>query len=213
MNRRQLLTMIAAMTGTAMIGANRAFAYLPTETGRNIFTDEDAAFLDEVAEVIIPATDTPGAKDAGVGAFMTVFVSDCYTKEEQDDFRAGMEQLKTEAEATGKAFGDMSADERQAFLQGAVPQARAQAKVVEEAKERAKQSQDQQSNADQAGEAATAEMAEALPKLHWYTPIEQLTLMGFFTSEVGATQVLRYEPVPGEYIGDLDYDGEPAWAT
>ena len=63
------------------------------------------------------------------------------------------------------------------------------------------------------GEAATAEMAEALPKLHWYTPLEQLTLFGFFTSETGATEVLRYEPVPGEYIGDLDYDGEPAWAT
>lgn len=213
MNRRQLLTMIAAMTGTAMIGANRAFAYLPTETGKNIFTDEDAALLDEVAEVIIPATGTPGAKDAGVGAFMTVFVSDCYTKEEQDDFRAGMEQLKSEAEATGTPFMDMTPEERLAFLQGVVPDARAQAKLVEEAKERAKQSQDQQSNADQAGEAATAEMAGALPKLHWYTPIEQLTLMGFFTSEVGATQVLRYEPVPGEYIGDLDYDGEPAWAT
>ncbi|WP_108501096.1 gluconate 2-dehydrogenase subunit 3 family protein [Paracoccus indicus] len=213
MNRRQLLTMIAAMTGTAMIGANRAFAYLPTETGPNIFSDDDAAFLDEVAEVIIPATDTPGAKDAGVGAFMTVFVSDCYTKEEQDDFRAGMEQLKSEAESTGTPFLDMTPEERLAFLQGVVPDARAQAKLVEEAKERAKQSQDQQSNADQAGEAATAEMAEALPKLHWYTPIEQLTLMGFFTSEVGATQVLRYEAVPGEYIGDLDYDGEPAWAT
>lgn len=213
MNRRDLLTMIAAMTGTAMIGTNRAFAYQPTETGQNIFTDEDAAFLDEVAEVIIPATDTPGAKDAGVGAFMTVFVSDCLTADEQADFRAGIEALKSEAEATGKAFLEMTAEERLAFLQGVVPQARTQAKVVEQAKERAKQSQDIQPNADQAGEASAADMADALPKLHWYTPLEQLTLFGFFTSEKGATEVLKYEPVPGEYIGDADYDGGPAWAT
>jgi len=213
MNRRDLLTMIAAMTGTAMIGTNRAFAYQPTEIGQNIFTDEDAAFLDEVAEVIIPATDTPGAKDAGVGAFMTVFVSDCLTADEQADFRAGIEALKSEAEATGKAFLEMTAEERLAFLQGVVPQARTQAKVVKQAKERAKQSQDIQPNADQAGEASAADMADALPKLHWYTPLEQLTLFGFFTSEEGATEVLKYEPVPGEYIGDADYDGGPAWAT
>ena len=44
-------------------------------------------------------------------------------------------------------------------------------------------------------------------------PLLQLTLFGFFTSQPGATQVLRYEAVPGEYIGDLEYKGEPAWAT
>ncbi len=66
MNRRDLLTMIAAVTGTAMLGAGRVMAYVPTETGENLFNPEDAAFLDEVAETIIPATDTPGAKDAGV---------------------------------------------------------------------------------------------------------------------------------------------------
>ena len=60
---------------------------------------------------------------------------------------------------------------------------------------------------------AQAQTEADLPALHWFTPIQQLTLFGFFTSEVGATQVLRYEPVPGEYIGDLEYDGGPPWAT
>ncbi|WP_411837372.1 gluconate 2-dehydrogenase subunit 3 family protein [Paracoccus sp. ME4] len=212
MNRRNLLAMIAALTGTAMIGAGRVMAYVPTETGRNLFTPEDAAFLDEVAETIIPATDTPGAKDAGVGAFMTQFVSDCYDAEEQAAFRDSIETLKAEAQSRhGAAFETLEPEQRREMLQDAMVAAAAQAVIVNAAKEEARlQARNVQPSADTA---ASAEAEVALPALHWFTPFQQLTLLGFFTSEIGATQVLRYEPVPGEYIGDLDYDGGPAWAT
>lgn len=212
MNRRDLLTMIAAVTGTAMLGAGRVMAYVPTETGQNLFTPEDVAFLDEVAETIIPATDTPGAKDAAVGAFMTQFVSDCYDADEQAAFRDSIETLKAEAQSRyGAAFETLEPAQRQEMLQEAMVAAAAQAVVVNEAKEQARQqARDVQPSADTA---ASAEADVDLPALHWFTPLQQLTLLGFFTSEIGATQVLRYEPVPGEYIGDLDYDGGPAWAT
>ncbi|TRW99141.1 gluconate 2-dehydrogenase subunit 3 family protein [Paracoccus sp. M683] len=214
MNRRELLSMIAAFTGAAMVGAERAFAYDPTTTGPNLFTPEDAAFLDEVAEVILPATDTPGAKDAAVGAFMTVFVSDCYTAPQQEAFRAGIETLKANAEAqTGKAFLDLTPDERRAFLQPIAVEAQAQARIVGEATAAMRVDIAQRVAEGQVSDEDRAAAAAGLPALHWFTPIQQLTLMGFFTSEVGATQVLRYEAVPGEYIGDLPYAGEPAWAT
>ena len=212
MNRRQLLTMIAAVTGTAMMGGHRALAYLPTEAGTNIFTPEDAAFLDEVAETLIPATDTPGAKEAGVGAFMTQYVSDCFDAEEQAVFREGMEALQAEAqEGFGKPFTDLTPEERQQMLQAAHEAAISQAGIVAEYEERREQSLDIQPSADTAADELPAD--PDAPQMHWFTPIQQLVLFGFFTSEVGATQVLRYEPVPGEYIGDLDYDGGPAWAT
>lgn len=214
MNRRDLLTMIAAVTGTAMLGAGRVMAYVPTETGANIFTPEDAAFLDEVAETIIPATDTPGAKDAAVGAFMTQFVSDCYSQEDQAAFREGMETLKSEAQSRyGRPFEALEPEERREMLQEAMVAASAQAKVVAQAKEEMRiTARDQQQSADTAA-TAQAQTEPDIPQLHWFTPIQQLTLFGFFTSEIGANEVLRYEPVPGEYIGDLDYDGGPAWAT
>lgn len=213
MNRRELLTMIAAATGMGMTGAHRALAYQPTPVGENRFTEADAAFLDEVAETILPATDTPGAKDAGVGAFMTLFVSDCYTEAERTRFREGMERIATMAEADyGRPFEEMTPEERREMLQGAADEARDfNAQRMAEMEERREQSIDIQSSADTAADEQPEEAAE--PRMHWFTPIQQLTLFGFFTSEVGATQVLRYEPVPGEYIGDLDYDGEPAWAT
>lgn len=50
--------------------------------------------------------------------------------------------------------------------------------------------------------------------LHYFTLFQQLTLMGFFTSEAGYTQVLRFEMVPGAYKGCVDYKkGETALAN
>ncbi len=48
---------------------------------------------------------------------------------------------------------------------------------------------------------------------HYFTMMKQLVLLGFFTSKPGATQVLRYIPVPGNYEGCIDYKaGETSWA-
>jgi hypothetical protein len=54
--------------------------------------------------------------------------------------------------------------------------------------------------------------AEELP--HYFRLMKELTLWGFFTSEVGATKALRYVAVPGKYEGCVDYKkGDKAWAT
>lgn len=47
---------------------------------------------------------------------------------------------------------------------------------------------------------------------HFFTMIKQLTIWGYFTSEVGVTQALRYDPIPGKFEGCLDLKpGQPAW--
>jgi hypothetical protein len=48
---------------------------------------------------------------------------------------------------------------------------------------------------------------------HYFFIMKQLTMLGFFTSKVGMTQALRYEPVPGRYDGCIPYKkGDKAWA-
>jgi hypothetical protein len=48
---------------------------------------------------------------------------------------------------------------------------------------------------------------------HFFTMMKQLTIWGYFSSEVGATKALRYNPIPGKYIGCVDYKvGEGAWS-
>ena len=47
---------------------------------------------------------------------------------------------------------------------------------------------------------------------HFFRMLKELTIWGYFSSEVGTTMALRYNPVPGRYEGCIPYDGENAWA-
>src|SRR6188474_2158731 len=97
MNRRDLLKMVAAATGGVVIGGEFFLAGCKNpEAGVGesaTFAESDIAFLDEVAETIFPKTTTPGAKDAKVGQFMTVMVTDCYEKTDKEAFHKGIKQL------------------------------------------------------------------------------------------------------------------------
>ncbi|WP_308365744.1 MULTISPECIES: gluconate 2-dehydrogenase subunit 3 family protein [unclassified Microbulbifer] len=119
MNRRELLKMIAAATGAAFVGGSGLLAGCtrrePAEEYR--FDATHVALLDEVAETIIPRTDTPGAKDAQVGQFMTVMVNDCYTPEEQVVFHRGITQLQAASlESYDTAFMDLSPENRHSLI-------------------------------------------------------------------------------------------------
>ena len=188
MDRRELLKMIASATGVAMVGMPAfVLAQAPVAQAAPGFTAQEVALLDEIAEAIIPRTDTPGAKDAEVGAFMARFVTDCYSPEDRAAFRAGLVDLD---QLAGGSFMVLPAADRLQLLTGLDRTAREQARDAWVA-------------ADGAGSG-----------VHWFTMIKQLAIFSFFTSKVGATEVLRYDPVPGSYDGDLPYEpGTPAWAT
>ncbi|WJI14936.1 gluconate 2-dehydrogenase subunit 3 family protein [Pseudoxanthomonas winnipegensis] len=194
MQRRELLKMITAATGMAMIGLPSVVfgqAQLPVPPANNAFSKTQVALLDEIAETILPRTDTPGAKDAGVGLFMARFVTDCYDPQQQAVFRAGLADLDKRAKG---GFLALKPAQRTELLDKLAAEARAA-------------SPDPKKADDEGADSA------AIPP-HYFTMIKQLVLFGFFTSEVGATKVLRYVPVPGRFDGDLPYEpGTPAWAT
>lgn len=189
MERRELLKMIAAATGAAMIGVpGLVFAREPGAA--NAFSATDIAQLDEIADTILPRTKTPGAKDAGVGAFMALYVTDCYSPEQQAIFRAGLADI------------DKRAGDRFTLLE---PQARTDLLRSLDAEAR-----------KQVSEPMVA--ADGTPwgpaKPHYFTMLKQLAIFSFFTSKVGANEVRQYVAVPGRYDGDMPYvPGTPAWAT
>ena len=86
MNRRDALSRVGLLLGGTIVGANmflEGCKPADKKAGDNLtFSPEDSAYLDEIAETILPATSTPGAKAAKVGAFMIVMVTDCYTKDD-----------------------------------------------------------------------------------------------------------------------------------
>ncbi|KIP87413.1 Twin-arginine translocation pathway signal, partial [Stenotrophomonas maltophilia] len=113
----------------------------------------------------------------------------CYTAEQQAAFRAGLVDIDKRA---GGRFVALTAQDRTELLR--TLDAEARKRIVE---------------VDDTG---TAEAAAAVP--HYFTMFKQLTIFGFFTSKVGATEVLKYVAVPGRYEGDVAYvPGTPAWGT
>jgi len=190
MERRELLKLIAAATGAAMVGLPAlGAAQAPLAGTTAAFSAADVALLDELAETILPRTGTPGAKDAGVGAFMARFVADCYSAGEQATFRAGLADIDKRA---GGRFVALAPAARTELLR----------KLDAEARKRAVRVTD----------TGAAQSPSAMP--HYFTMIKQLVLFGFFTSKVAATEVLKYVAVPGRYDGDMAYaPGTPAWAT
>ena len=185
-NRREALSRVAIIMGGTVLGAEAFLTGCKTNTKGVKFSQEDIDFLNEVGETILPATNTPGAKAANVGAFMQTMVSDCYEAKDQEIFMKGMEELNVACKKHhGKAFMESTPEERTAFL----------TELDKEAKEYQKNKQKEDPT-------------------HYFTMIKQLTLSGLFTSKIGATEVLRYVAVPGKFEGCVPYTkGEKAWAT
>ncbi|HEU4375831.1 MAG TPA: gluconate 2-dehydrogenase subunit 3 family protein, partial [Telluria sp.] len=173
MNRRDLLKCIAAATGCALIGIEGALA---APAVRSPFSARDLAMFDEISETILPRTDTPGAKDAAVGAFIARYSAACYEPAQLGILKQGIGTLDALIRAkAGTDFLHATPAQRQALLIDIDLQARMHAK----------------------------EPGQPVP--HYFTLMKQLTLLGFFTSEPGSTRVLRYRPVPGKYKGIVPY--------
>ena len=191
MDRREAITQVGLLLGGTIIGSSifLEIGCKPSATktaAGSFFKADQIAFLNEVGETILPATSSPGAKAAKVGEFMDVMVRDCYTKRDQGIFREGMDRLDDQCKKDqGKSFMECSPAQRTAFL------------TKMDAKQKAYM------------KAKTAEQPS-----HYFRMIKELTLLGFFTSEVGATKALRYVAIPGKYDGDVPYKkGDKAWAT
>jgi hypothetical protein len=113
-------------------------------------------------------------------------VRDCYAPADQQIFMDGMTKLEEASKKqNSKGFLESTPAQRTALLTA----------LDKEQKEYSKNKKLEQPN-------------------HYFRMMKELTMLGFFTSEVGATQALRYLPVPGKYDGNVPYKkGDRAWAT
>jgi hypothetical protein len=196
MERRELLKMIALLTGGIVIGGEVFLSGCKNSSGSKIvFTKDMITMLDEIGETILPKTKTPGAKDAAIGKFMQTIVTDCYYAADQKIFVAGIDELTKRCNEKYKNdFIKCSSEQRTVLIK----------QIDIEAKEYndKKFAYDAEKNNKLKG---TLDFNKDVMPSHWFSMMKQLTLFGYFTSEVGASQALRYVPVPGRYEGDVDY--------
>jgi hypothetical protein len=149
---------------------------------------DQALIVTQVADVIIPKTDTPGAKDVGVPQFIDVMLKDCYTKEDQDHFLSGLQAFEDGAQKEySDSFLDLTPENKIAYVSKVHSAALEEQKTVQPA-----------------------------PKRPFILMMKELTMLGYFTSEPGATQVLQYVAVPGAYHGCVplsEAGNGKTWAT
>jgi len=188
MDRREALNRVGLLLGGTIIGAEFFLSGCKSTSSvdtQDLFNIETAAFLNEVGETILPATATPGAKAANVGGFMALMVRDCYAPDDQKAFKEGLKDLDNACiKKYERAFVAADSKQRIELL----------TQLDKEQAEYNKKKKPEQPN-------------------HYFTMIKQLTLLGYFTSEVGCTKAMRYLPVPGKYDGNYPYKkGDKAWA-
>lgn len=183
MHRRELLSLLGGLTaGSALASltpddllargtlAHRRTPSAPGPIGP--FTPHQAATIDRATELIMPATDTPGAHDAGVTGFIAVIVGEWDTPEDRDRFMSGLENFdRMSRERFGKDFVDGTEADQVALLTGLDDEVQAI---------RARK------------ESLTA---------NFFNRLKSLTLYGYYTSEVGMTRELHNQVIPGRYDG------------
>lgn len=173
-DRRSLLAGLAALIGASAV-PSRAFAQEAAGAER-FLAPPLFAILDEVAEIIIPATDTPGARGAGVPVIIDGLMRDWASAEHRRQFEGVLLDIDASARSQGGS----------GLL--ALPPARRFAVVAAY-------------DAAKMGEPA-------------YRRFKELVLKSYYLSEVGATQELRYELVPGSFQGGVPVGPDTrAWAV
>ncbi len=203
MNRREFLQCAAVLVSGAsasqlgfslsqeqQVYLATAPSYIRTEV--DLFTDTQRRIVAAIAETILPRTETPGAIDAGVPRFIELMVSDWLNAQERELFIAGLADIETHIpKKYGAPFDQLEAKQQLAIL---------------EALE------------DDASDSPWYEFGNVLRDFISDAPficqIKELTIWGFFTSEVGSTQVLRYDPMPMEFDGEAELSRDDStWAV
>lgn len=199
MDRREAIKRAALLVGGSILMPDILKAWnAPTVIENPFFkiTAAQEALIAEIAETIIPTTSTPGAKAAGVPAFIIKMLADCYEQKVSDNFMSSLTAFDADCKTKyGKSFVDLGETERTESLKAAEKQA-----ILDREKYKKEV---------QSWGMSTIEGGQP-----FFLMIKSLTATGYFTSEIGCTQALRYEPVPGRYDGNVPYKkGDKAWAT
>ena len=186
MNRRTAVKSLGVLLGAAVSpGVARAISagYRAPALGSpyRVLTAEQGELLATLAEIIIPATDTPGARAARVDAYIDGLLADVFTADERQQFLTGLNDVDARAKAAhGVIFVEATPERRVTLMQA----------MAEEGTNAPPRPRRRRSR------------PEPGPFFPW---LKELTVVGYYTSEIGATQELRYVHVAGQYDGDVPY--------
>jgi hypothetical protein len=228
MNRRDAVKSVAFLMGGALsattIGVFLDSCNSPATNAKGeLFNKAQQDTITEIADIIIPTTSSPGAKAAGVGPFISMMLKDCYPEDAQKAFTKGLEDLDKQANNTyKKTFLELNTQQRQELLGKLRDETVAAIKAEKENLDKQKEAESEKQKTNPAQAKSPTENAGTIsilpkdkPKMEprFFAIIRDLTLLGYFTSEIGATKAYEYLEIPGRYDGCVDLKpGQRVWA-
>ncbi|TCC94496.1 gluconate 2-dehydrogenase subunit 3 family protein [Pedobacter frigiditerrae] len=212
MDRREAVKSVAFLIGGALSATTIATLFdscnTPGKNSSNLFTADQEKLVTEIADIIIPTTSkSPGAKAANVGPFITMMIKDCYPEEAQNAFVKGLEDIEERSKKDfGKSFLEISVKERQELITKVRDETIAAQKTekdkIDQAAKLEQDTKGAKSEKEQPGNPmAVKDKPKTTPQ--FFAIARDLTMLGFFTSEIGATQAYEYIAIPGRYDGDV----------
>lgn len=189
MNRRKAIKLL--LLGSASATALISTSWLDKIKSMDLsYLFEQKPLIAELAEIIIPATDTPGAKAVQVEEFIIRMLADCTDFRSLSNFIVGLQELQEYSLVTFK----------KTFILCDTLQKEA---VLREFERRA-----------YPFKGILGKVEKKIFGQPFFTTLRNYTVIGFCTSQVGATQVLNYESVPGRYENVAPVSSsQRSWAT
>ncbi|WP_316831112.1 gluconate 2-dehydrogenase subunit 3 family protein [Pedobacter aquatilis] len=194
MHRREALKNVAFLLGGAISASTmgvlfESFTLPENEKNFVAYSLQDEKIFAEFADIIVPTTKSSGgAKAAGLGKFIPMMMQDCYPKEMQTSFAKGFKELQ---DKSTKDFGKN-------YLALTVPE-RTKLMIDLRAISLAQKETKSEENKD---------------LVYFFITARDLTLLGYYSSEIGCTKARAYVLVPGRFDGNAPLKpGQKSWAT
>ncbi len=184
--RREALAQVALLLGTAIstptlaaaldAGAGDAWRSPLGWVPRTLSPDQ-LELVAVMADHIIPASDTPGARGAGVHRFVDALLTDHYPADDRQRFLAGLGDVDARARSRqSKRFSECTPVQQVAMLK----------------------------EMDEAAYPPGGDPSERPPETWFFRRLKEVTLVGYYTSDIGASRELRVNPM-GLFRGDIPF--------
>lgn len=200
MKRRLALQRVALLMGGVAVAPglagilNSCKSASDTAAGSAFSLSKDQqSLLAEITEVIIPKTDTPGAKDLKVAEIMEVLLKDCYPETQQKHFTDGLKTVEEESKKLGGDFVSLKSEDKLKVLE-IMKQAASTENEANKKKEEAEQ-------IDSESGQKKVDHGKDKPPVPFFYLVKDLTVFGYYSSKYGITEAFDYTPVPGRYDG------------
>jgi hypothetical protein len=148
------------------------------------------ALLGELVELIIPTTSTPGARAALVHEYVIRVILNCSDLKEQQTFYSGLKDLESFSITNyEKEFSKCTLLQKNSVLEHFARKSEYNYPIM-------------------------GKINKKLFGQPFYLKLRSLTVEGYCQSQLGATQALMYDYLPGEYIGIMPVTpNQRSWAT